>query len=212
VTTKVTAIAEHPRRAGRYVVEIDGVAAGAVSVELVAELRLRVGAELKDDARARLDAGVRATACHDKALDALARRARSRAELGRWLKEKEFTPAEIEPTLDRLTDLGLLDDLAFARGFARTRLGPGRGFGPRRVAAELARRGVARGVVDAVLAELAAESGVTEREAIRAVAEKKLRGMRGVDTEAQRRRLYGFLARRGFGMREIADVVRELMR
>ena len=71
--------------------------------------------------------------CYNRALDALARRARSRAELRRWLIEREYPAEEVEPVLERLVAGRLLDDLAFARGFAHARLGAGRGFGPARV-------------------------------------------------------------------------------
>lgn len=198
--TRITALREHPRRKGRYVVEVAGQAIGAISVELIAELGLRVGDDVSPELRERIETGARRVACFDRAMDALARRARSRADLGRWLREREFAAPDIEAALDRLVALGLLDDHAFARGFARTRLAAGRGFGPRRVAAELSRRGVARGVVDAVLAELADDAGAPdERTAARAVAERRAKSLRGLAPEEARRRLVAFLVRRGFG-------------
>lgn len=206
---RVTAIREHPRRAGRYIVELDGEAVGAVSVELIAELKVKPGSEIDASELERLRAGARVVACYDRALDALARRSRSRVELGRWLREKEFGAGEIEAALEKLTALGLLDDAEFARGFARSRLGAARGFGPRRVMAELAKRGVSRQVAEAVLAELGEGEGLASLEE---VAARKLKGMRGVEAEVQRRRLYGFLARRGFRDAEIREVVRKLAR
>lgn len=180
--------------------EVDSQRLAVVSVELIAELGLRVGQELSVEARKRMEDAARRVACFDRAVDALARRARSRADLGRWLREREFAAPDIEAVLDRLVDLGLLDDHAFARGYARTRLAPGRGFGPRRVAAELSRRGVARSVVDAVLAELADDTGASdERTAARAVAARRAKSLRGLAPEVARRRLVAFLVRRGFG-------------
>lgn len=206
----VTELKEHPRRQGRFLVAVDGERLGAVGLDTVADLQLKAGRELSEPEFARLQSALRATACYDKALDALARRARSRAELGRWLKQREFTAAEIEPALDKLEDLGLLNDREFARGFARSRLAPGRGLGPRRVMAELARRGVARALVDEVLSELTEEEGRDEGAAIREVASRKLRTMAGLAPEVRRRRLYGFLARRGFDGSLILAVLREI--
>jgi regulatory protein len=219
---RVTALVEHARRAGRYLVAVDGEALGAVSGEVVAALRLVVGGELTEDAMTRLAVAVRATACYDRAVDALARRSRSRVELGRWLRARGYGAEEVEPVLEKLEGLALLDDRAFARGFARTRLagagggggagssgssGGGRGYGSRRVAAELAQRGVAREVIAEVLAELQEEEGHDEGAEVLAVAERKLRGMRGLDRDTQRRRLYAFLARRGFGAGAIRTVM-----
>jgi len=210
---RITALREHPRRAGRYVMDLDGTPFGALSVERIAEYGLAVGRLVDATLRGKLARAVREVACYDKALDTLARRARSAADLARWLKEKEFTPEEIEPAIERLTTLGLLDDLAYARGFARTRLGAGRGFGPRRVAMELGRKGVAREVVESVLRELAEEEGGgDERDAAEAVAVRRVRGMGKLAPEVRQRRLYGFLVRRGFAMGLSAEIARRLAR
>jgi len=213
VDARITALREHPRRAGRYVIELDGTPFGALSVERIADHALAVGRIVDPPLRAKLERAVREVACFDKALDTLASRARSAADLARWLKTKEFTAEEIEPAVARLTSLGLLDDLAYARGFARTRLGAGRGFGPRRVAMELGRKGVAREIVESVLRELAEEEGGgDERAAAEAVAERRVRGMSKLEPEARQRRLYGFLVRRGFAMGLSADIARRLAR
>jgi regulatory protein len=212
-TARITALREHPRRAGRYVIELDGSPLGALSVERIADHALAVGRMVDTALREKLERAVREVACYDKALDTLARRARSAADLARWLKEKEFTVEEIEPAIARLAALGLLDDLAYARGFARTRLGAGRGFGPRRVAMELGRKGVARDIVELVLRELAdEEGGGDERTAAEAVALRRVRGMSKLEPEVRQRRLYGFLVRRGFAMGLSADIARRLSR
>lgn len=209
---RVTALREHPRRAGRYVVELDGQAVGAVSVDRLAELGLRVGGTVDAALRSRLERAAREVACYDRATDALARRARSRSELTRWLRTREFTASEIDPALDKLAALGLLDDRAYARGFARSRLSVGRGYGPRRVAAELARRGVSREIVDEVLAELRDEGPADEQTAIEAVAARKWRTLAALEPQVARRRLIGFLSRRGFSTGAIAAVVRQISR
>jgi regulatory protein len=85
-------------------------------------------------------------------------------------------------------------------------------MGPRRVAAELARRGVARATVDAVMRELEDEGVADEPAAIEAVAARKLRTMQGLEPEVVKRRLYGFLARRGFSGGAIRTVLDQLPR
>lgn len=196
----------------------DGEPVGAVSVEAIAALRLRVGETLDADRLVGIRAAVRATACHDRAVDALARRARARGELARWLREREFTVEEIEPVLDRLAALGLLDDRAFARAFARSRMS-GRGFGPRRVAAELGRRGVDRHIIDDVLAqareealeEVGAGDDAADGDAITRAAATRLRSLQGLDPVVARRRLVGWLARRGHGVGDALAVAKRLI-
>ena len=209
--SRVTALLEHPRRAGRYFVELDGERLGAVSLEVIAELGLAVGKAVDLTSRATLEAGVRAVECYDKALAALARRSRSRADLGRWLKQREFTEQEVAPALEKLAALGLLNDLEFARGFARSRL-QGNGFGPRRVAAELSRRGVSRELVTQVLAEATEELGTSELETATALLEKRARSVAHLPPETARRRLHGYLARRGFSSGTILTALRSRTR
>jgi regulatory protein len=149
--------------------------------------------------------------CYNRALDALARRARSRAELRRWLVEREYAAEEVELVLDRLVAGRLLDDLAFARGFAHARLGAGRGYGPARVRLELMRRGVARDLIDRVLTEHQEESGVDSAQAVEVAARKRLRALAGLDPAVARRRLVAWLLRRGFPGGEATRVARELI-
>lgn len=78
---------------------------------------------------------------YDQAVRLLARREHSRRELARKLAQRGFPEEESVPALDRLEREGLQSDARFAEEYARARLE--RGFGPRRVEAELAEHGVA---------------------------------------------------------------------
>lgn len=215
----VTTLREHPRKPGRYELATDTQTL-TVSVELIAELRLKPGRELSAAEWQRLESGAAMLACYDRALATLGARARSAADLRRYLKTKDFSDEQITPVIEKLTALGLLNDLEFARTFARARMTPSRGLGPRRIAAELARKGVARGIVDQVLGELAeereernaeaAERGEATPSAAEEAAKKKLRSLAGLEPEVRKRRLYGFLARRGFSGEEITRAMRLL--
>ena len=90
--------------------------------------------------------------CHDKALELVARRPHFRRELDQKLFRRGFSRDEIELTLEGLSRTGLVDDLGHARDLA---LGPmaRKDFGPRRVRAELMRRGVAEEVAETVVSE-----------------------------------------------------------
>src|SRR5256885_826108 len=77
----------------------------------------------------------------------------------------------------------------------------------RRLQSELWRRGVARDVIDAALAEVMEEDEVDEDAQIAQVAAKKLRTLRSADPAAARRRLYAFLARRGYESAAIRRVI-----
>jgi regulatory protein len=119
-------------------------------------------------------------------------------------------PAEhVAAAIARLVTLGILDDAQYARQFIRARIS-GAGLSRRRLQSELWRRGVARDVIDAALAEVLVEDEVDEAAQIARVAEKKLRTLRSADPATTRRRLYAFLARRGYDSAAIRRVMDSL--
>jgi regulatory protein len=81
------------------------------------------------------------------ALELLARRDYFRAELGQRLRLKGFATDEVEAALDRCDERGLVDDRRLSGRFARVRAAD-RGWGPRRIAHELRRRGVHSDLAD----------------------------------------------------------------
>lgn len=202
----LTAITGSPNRQGRWVVQLDGDVAATVTIEAVERLGLRVGGVVDDALRQALEREDALTRALDRALHMLAANARSVRDLRRRLVEKGEAPEIADAVVERLTAMGLLDDAAFARQFARSKaLGPG--HSRRRLAVELRRKGVAREVADSAIEEAMAEDDVDEKAIVERVARKKLRTLGGVDRETRRRRLHGFLARRGYDLDEIRRVM-----
>ncbi|MEU8901729.1 recombination regulator RecX [Nocardia sp. NPDC048505] len=125
----------------------------------------------------------------------LAVRARSRAELAQRLAAKGYTPDITEQALARLTDVGLIDDAAFAEQWVHSRH-TFSGKGKQALAQELRRKGVAQADAAPAL-----ESISTDDESARAteLVRRKLRTIpSGLDREKVLRRLVGMLARRGY--------------
>jgi regulatory protein len=112
-----------------------------------------------------------------------------------------------EAVLDRFTEVGLIDDAAFARMWVSSRQS-GRGLARRALGAELRARGV-----DPEVAAVAVQSvdDDDERAAARRLVERKLPGMRRLDRATATRRLIGMLARKGYGGGLAAAVVREAL-
>lgn len=127
-----------------------------------------------------------ASGCYRKALQLLARRPHFRRELAAKLQARKFPPEEIESILDVLEERKLLDDrqnaLEMAQGpFSR------KGFGPRRVLAELLRRGVGEDLAAETVREVYPD---TESELSMARKLSQARVRRGaVDREALARHL-----------------------
>lgn len=131
-------------------------------------------------------------------------RPRSRKELEDKLRDKEFSEDIIKTVIGFCAQFGYVDDTRFARqwAFSRTRL---RGFGRRRIGQELRNKGIGPEIIREVFAEVFSEE--SEIETAKRVAGKKLNTMGSLDRETRRRRLAGFLERKGFSFEIIRDVL-----
>ncbi len=138
-------------------------------------------------------------------LDQLTGQARSRAELATKLAKRRVPEEVAERLLTRFEEVGLIDDVAFARSWVESRQ-PGKGLGRRALAQELRRKGIDEEVAREALDEVDPDD---EEEAARALVRRKLRTLRGVDRATATRRLSGMLARKGHSGDVVWRVVRE---
>jgi regulatory protein len=107
------------------------------------------------------------------ALSALAGRAHSTAELRRKLVRKAEVLSDVNATVSRLREYGMLDDRKFSEAFASARLA-NRGHGKMRVLRDLRAKQIAPGVAEKAVAETFAETN--EQELVEKYLERKYRG------------------------------------
>jgi regulatory protein len=132
---------------------------------------------------------------------------RTRRQLEDKLRDRGCDPAVAAGVLDRMSEVGLVDDEAFAEMFVRSRQET-KGLAAVALRRELRDKGVADDVVDAALEEIDPER---EKEQARALVSRRLRTMRGLDRDVQTRRLAAFLARKGYGSGVSFQVIREAL-
>ena len=137
-----------------------------------------------------------------KALALLDRRDYSRAELLRKLAEKDFEPAAAEQAVDRLVELGFVDDARYAPIVVRHYAA--KGYGAQRVRGELQRRGIPKELWDAALAEMPEQDETVDR-----LLRARLRGA-DPDDRAALKKAADALLRRGYGWDEINAAVERL--
>ncbi len=204
----LTGLAPDPRRPDYRLVEVDRGRFASLPAEALVGLNLAIGREIEPLVMERLQELADVEAAHRAALRAVARRAHARGDLRRRLLQKQHPPAAVDAALDRLGSAGLIDDARFAVDYAAAKARRGRG--PSRLARDLQAQGVERRVAEeAVRTSLAAE-GVDPAEAVRALAEKRVRQLAGLPLAVKKRRLVAFLARRGFAGAEVREVVESL--
>lgn len=153
----------------------------------------------------------RSSSAYEYALGLLAARAYSVRNLRRKLVQRGYDAAECEGVIGRLVAIGYLDDRKFAEEFARQRLVVG-GSSVRRVEQDLSRRGVARDVARAAAELVLEREDVDTVGAMERLALRKLASLGDLDEGAKRRRVFAFLARRGYEIDEINRLVARVLK
>ena len=204
----LTGLAPDPRRPDYRLVEVDRGRFASLPATDLADLELRIGAEIPAAVFERLQELADLEGAHRAGLRALARRAHARFDLRRRLLQKQHPPAAVDGALDRLAGLGLLDDARFARDYASAKAARGRG--PARLIRDLLSQGVARRVAEEAVRAALADDGVDPESVVRAVAEKRAKQLAGLSPAIRKRRLWAFLARRGFQGPEVRAIVEAL--
>ena len=139
------------------------------------------------------------------ALRSLATGPRTRHQLEETLARKGIEPEVAAQVLDRLEEVELVDDAAYADGYVRSRH-DAKGVTRRAMAQELRRKGVDDQTAQEALATIDDQA---EEERARALVDSKLRATRGMPVDKRTRRLVGMLARKGYPPGLAIRVVRE---
>ena len=167
------------------------------------------GSAAASSAPAPLTAAGAEGAAREACLRLLTNRPRSRHELGQRLREKGHEPEVVERVLDRLEQVELVDDGAFAQAWVHSRHTYS-GRGRRALAVELRTKGVADHHATAALAQV---DDRAEAERARELVHRKLRSLTvPADTRERAavvRKLVGVLARRGYAQGLAFTVVRD---
>ena len=141
------------------------------------------------------------------ALRKLTQRDCSRRELEVALAKKRVPPDVSREVLDRLEEVGLIDDARFGGAWATSRH-EHRKLSRYAITRELAAKGLAPDTIADAVAGIDRDS---ELDAARALADRKVRTLAGLPRETVQRRLSGVLARKGYGPSIVGQVVREFL-
>jgi len=198
---KVTALRQQTKNRQRVNVFLDGKFAFGLQATVAASLQ--VGQALSPEDIDQLRKRDEAEVAYERALGFLSYRPRSRAEVETYFRRHKVMPEVIETVTERLLAAGLLDDSAFASYWVENR----EAFRPRGARAlrfELRRKGVPDAVVEEAIGD------VDESEGAYRAARERARRLGGLDYPTFRRRLGGFLQRRGFGYGVVKETVERL--
>jgi regulatory protein len=140
-------------------------------------------------------------------MNALTRRGMSRWELENTLSARELDEHTVATELDRLEGVGLIDDAALAETIVRTQH-ERKGLGRSALTAELRRRHIDQQHIDEALAQIDDDD---EQARATELALKRAPQLRSYDTETAKRRLSGFLMRKGYSGSVVRAAVDEAL-
>ena len=153
-----------------------------------------MSSENKPVQRGTEDAAAEKNPLLEKAVSLLNYRAHSRKELADKLKQKTGCgDAELNEVLDRLEELGFLNDRSYAAAVVRSCAR--KGYGAQRALTELSRRGIPKELREEALAEMPEDGGALER-----LIRTKLKDPSDRD---EVRKVTAAMVRRGFSWDEI---------
>ena len=200
----ITRIEPQKRRPNRRSVYVDGQFAFGCNVNVVARFRLREGMSLDDEQRRQIEAGEVRQEAFDHAMRLIGGRMQTERELRTKLGRRAYGPAVVDAVIADLKRLGYVDDARLAQTRAADQARVKR-HGKQRAVQELVKSGVARPTAERAVAE--AYQGVDPGAAAAEVAAKKAASLKRLDPLTAKRRLVGFLQRRGFDYEAVQHAV-----
>ena len=202
MTRRISAVEPQQKNPRRINIYLDGEYAFGLSSIVAAWLK--VGQELSEEKIASLQAEDASEIAYQKALHFIGYRPRSSAEVRQNLTKRGIAEDLVEQTVARLQQAGLVNDQEFVRAWIENR----NTFQPRSRLAlrlELRRKGLSDETIQPVLDEQ-----VDEQVLALEAARKYARRLAGLEWPEFRKKLGGFLARRGFSYTTLSPVVSEI--
>ena len=150
-----------------------------------------------------------APSAYNYALNLLSARPYATRALHRKLIQRQYSAADADDAIRRLVDNGLLNDAKYAEQYARSKIAMS-GASKRRLQQDLFRKGIKGEVATNAISTVMEQDEIDPAAVIERVAKKKLAQLGDLEPIVLRRRLFAFLARRGYDVDEIKGVVARL--
>ena len=134
-------------------------------------------------------------------------RPRSEREIVEKLKSKKISAENINAAIEYFRKLDYIDDRRFAKAWTSSRLVRN---GINRIRFELRKKGISDEIIQETLGRIPED--YSELEAILPVATKRLRKYKNLEPIKTKRRLFEYLARRGFRQGTIHKALRQIFK
>ncbi|MBQ9346969.1 MAG: regulatory protein RecX [Oscillibacter sp.] len=191
---RIERIEPSPHKKGQVLVFLDSGACLKVTEQELLDFSLHAGDELDAAALSRLREAAGVSNIKAKAAELVSKKAMSRRELERKLREKGASEEEIAEAVGLLETMGALNDADYAAALARQYAA--KGYGPAKIRSKLYEKGVPRELWEDAMADLPDDGGQID-----AYLRRKLVGV-ALD-EREKRKLTASLLRKGFSWEDV---------
>lgn len=191
---RIERIEPSQKKKGRVLVYLDSGACLKVTEQELLDFSLHAGDELDAAALSRLREAAGVSSIKAKAAELVSKKAMSRRELERKLRERGASEDETAEAVELLEGMGALNDADYAAALARSCAA--RGYGPAKIRSKLYEKGVPRELWEDAMADLPDNGGQID-----AYLRRKLAGV--TPDAAEKRRLTASLIRKGFSWEEV---------
>ena len=190
IITKIESQKKNPKRRSVF---LDGKFAFGVDEEVVSRLGLKKGESLTGQDLKQILLQKSENEAKDVALRFLSFRRRTEKEIKLKLQKKGYDEKTIKRTIEKLKEYDLINDLEFATAWVKERLAY-KPRGKRLLVQELWKKGIRKEIIDRVTGELCRDENKSVLELLERITKK----YKNFDPQVARRRMYGYLLRRGF--------------
>ena len=203
---EITAITSQKKRKDRFNIFIDGKYAFALDGETLLKHHLKKNQPVTQDYIEQLIKESEFAKWYNQTLMLISKRPRSQKEIKDYLQRKEIGEKTLDLVIEKLQAKKFIDDSEFASWFVEQRLAF-RPKGKRMLRLELGQKGIAPDIIDGVLEDKVSRESEYEQALV--LARNKLPQTAVFDLELKKK-IYGFLGRRGFAWETIEAVWRDL--
>ena len=181
---------------------------GILPTDFILKFGLRVGLKISHDTIVKLLQAEEVMRAKKFAINLLhEKKIYTKPELEKELHRKGFSQEGISASIENLERTGLIKDKTFARQWVRRRE-KSNPRGKEMLKLELADKGVASSTINQVLSNIDSNR---ELDTALQLAEKQVKRYKSLELHVAKRRLHGFLARRGFNYNTVEQVIQKIL-
>ncbi len=215
---KITLVEPQVKNPHRFNIFLDGKFAFGADEDLLVEKRLIVGKQLDTSEVEEILFEAEVGKLMERMYGLLSRRMRSEREIRDYIKKlniknkisnKELvSDLATESLINKLKQKGLINDLEFAKAWVEAR---SKKKSKRAIQAELFKKGIDRDIIEEVMSDEKGVMSQNEEGIATKLLEKKLDRWKNLAPFEKKKKMYEFLARRGFDYEVIKTCIKQIL-